>query len=407
MKWRWLISWLAAVACTLPAWGVQSGQPSEQGGDARVVRVWVRTGPQPLVGVLVSESEAEIVLDIEGVRQAIPRRDIVTMAEEVSVEEKYRAMRRNVPDDDADLRRQIARWLMREHRYDLAVDELEGILEIDPYSQETSDLLRVARAQLALQERAHQGKQSDAHEPPPDRGLPAVPLLTPEQINLLRVYEVNLASPPRMTVAPEAVLRFLDAYGSDPLLPQTEAGREAFLKEGAPVILREMFRLRAREFYGEVKVHDDPRPFALFRDHVNRTWLVNYCASSECHGGGEAGRLRLVGRQARTDAGVYTNFLILDRFRLEDGSPLIDYATPARSPLLQMGLPREEAATPHPEVPVGPGGRDAWRPIFRSADDRRYRQAVDWIMSHYQPRPEYPVEYPPPEAGTPNTTQPR
>lgn len=406
MNGRRLISWVVAFACALAASGAQSGQPSEQGRDARVVRVWVRTGPQPLVGVLVSESEEQIVLDIEGVRQTIPRRDIVTIAEEVSVEEKYRAMRRNVSDEDADLRRQIARWLMREHRYDLAVEELEGILKVDPYSQETADLLRIASAQLALQQRAHQGKRSDANEPPPDRG-PPVPLLTPEEINLLRVYEVNLASPPRMTVAPEAVLRFLDAYGSDPLLPQTEAGRQAFLKEGASVVLREMFRLRAREFYGEIKVHDDPRPFALFRDHVNRTWLVNYCASNECHGGNEAGRLRLVSRQSRTDAGVYTNFLILDRFRLEDGSPLIDYSTPSRSPLLQMGLPREEAATPHPEVPVGPSGRDVWRPIFRSVEDRRYRQALDWIMSHYQPRPEYPVEYPRPTAENPNNHQPR
>ena len=35
-----------------------------------------------------------------------------------------------------------------------------------------------------------------------------------------------------------------------------------------------------------------------------------------------------------TDQVAYTNFLILERFKLDNGMPLINYAEPARSPLL-------------------------------------------------------------------------
>jgi hypothetical protein len=72
-----------------------------------------------------------------------------------------------------------------------------------------------------------------------------------------------------------------------------------------------------------------------------------------------------------------------------DGRPLIDYQNPGRSPLLQFGLPREDAITPHPDV-VG------WTPVFRSRDSRAFQRAVRWIQSMYRPRPDYPIEYTPP-----------
>jgi hypothetical protein len=146
-----------------------------------------------------------------------------------------------------------------------------------------------------------------------------------------------------------------------------------------------------------------------FRDDVHRTWLINTCATTKCHGGEDAGRLWLYDRKTASDTAAYTNFLILDRFRLpgEDGKlsvPLINYNEPASSPLLQLGLPREEATFKHPEITGST--RAKWRPAFRSTDDERFKQAVAWIKEMYAKRTNYPIDYTPPSpkgagAGTP------
>ena len=60
-----------------------------------------------------------------------------------------------------------------------------------------------------------------------------------------------------------------------------------------------------------------------------------------------------------------------------------------------MALSRSASLTPHPDVGRGPGSR-GWRPVFRSTEDRRFQQAVDWIRSMYRPRPDYPIDYQPP-----------
>src|SRR5690606_8892035 len=100
----------------------------------------------------------------------------------------------------------------------------------------------------------------------------------------------------------------------------------------------------ARELYGSVQVNGDPEAFSRFRDDVQTRWLVNACATNRCHGGAEAGRLRLVNTRPGGDEAVYTNFLILNRFVMTDGRPLILENDPGASPLLEMGLPRGDAA---------------------------------------------------------------
>ncbi|MEM1424122.1 MAG: hypothetical protein AAGH64_08980, partial [Planctomycetota bacterium] len=108
--------------------------------------------------------------------------------------------------------------------------------------------------------------------------------------------------------------------------------------------------------------------------------------TTECHGGLNGGRLLLANRWRRTDRGMYTNFHILNTFETSDGLPMIDADEPRLSAMLQMGLPRETALWPHPEV-VG------WRPAFRSEEDRWFTRTVDWIEGLYQPRPSYTLDY--------------
>ncbi|MBC7771883.1 MAG: hypothetical protein H7210_05270, partial [Pyrinomonadaceae bacterium] len=144
------------------------------------------------------------------------------------------------------------------------------------------------------------------------------------------------------------------------------------------------------------QVVDQPRSMKAFRDDVHAGWLINACATTACHGGEEAGRLMLYPNRPRADSSVYTNFLIIDKFRMADGTPLIDYERPERSALLQLGLPREDSIFRHPEVLRGNAGRDAWKANFRDTQDRSYKHTVDWIKLMYHPRPEYPIDYQPP-----------
>jgi hypothetical protein len=120
---------------------------------------------------------------------------------------------------------------------------------------------------------------------------------------------------------------------------------------------------------------------------------MNGCATTRCHGGEEAGRLYLYNKSPASDRSAYTNFFIIEKFRTAQGMALIDYNEPRRSPLLQMGLPRDKATIKHPDV-GGAGRRRA--PAFTSEDDPRFRQAVAWIRTMYPNRPEYPIEYTPP-----------
>jgi len=152
-----------------------------------------------------------------------------------------------------------------------------------------------------------------------------VELLDERSINLIRVYELDLNDPPRIEIERETVERFLREYADHPLVPETREGREAFHRKSAVETLDAMFRVRARDFYGEVKVIDDPRSVELFRTRVQSTWLVNNCATSRCHGGPDTGGLWLLNRRKRSDASTYTNLLILERTSLGDGTPLIDY----------------------------------------------------------------------------------
>jgi hypothetical protein len=64
--------------------------------------------------------------------------------------------------------------------------------------------------------------------------------------------------------------------------------------------------------------------------------------------------------------------------------------------LLQFGLPKNQTVTPHPDVE---GISRRWQATFDSADDRRFRDAVNWIRAMYPNRTGYPIDYTPPVPG--------
>jgi hypothetical protein len=214
--------------------------------------------------------------------------------------------------------------------------------------------------------------------------------LTPEQINLIKVFELDLTAKPRLVIERSTYDELLRKYAEHPLIPVTREGKAEFYRKSPVEIMDIMFRIGARDLYGEVKVIGQPESMKTFRDQISARWLTNRCATTRCHGGSEAGRLRLLNRAPNSEATMYTNFLILDRFETRLPVPMIDYTIPEDSLLLQMALPRDDVLYPHPEV-------KGWRPVFLSDRTPQYRAAVRWMRMMYQPRPDYPIEYSPDE----------
>lgn len=393
-----LILGVAICGAVLPSQApalAQSAEQEEQPDEGRVATVVLHDG-QVINGTLVEETDDAVTLLINGIRTTIPTSKIRESYIQPPIEERYKAVRATIDDDDAEALVQLARWLMDKGRHDLALVELDGVLKNEPFNDQARSLRVIAEQNIKLQ--ANRNKKDDDKEPErpkrPAEEEPDFPLLTAEDVNLIRVWEIDEKNPPSLTIPRETMEDVIAKYAGHPRIPDTATDRAAILAMEPADQLRLLFALQAREFYPEVQVHEDPEAIRIFRDQVQKTWLRNACATTRCHGGTEAGRFRLVRSTANDPEVYYTNMYIIEHYRTDDGFPLLDFQNPADSLLLKMCLPRRETDVPHPLV-------RGWRPVFRSEDDRNYRRAVDWIDALWTPRPDYEIDYDPPSAMEP------
>ncbi len=376
---------------TFQALGVQDVQPETPDALPALAQdeVFIElTDGSRFEAILISQDDQTVVVTIGNIRQTYPASKVVRIVALPSVRERYVDLRKNIPDDDADQLFVLARWLRSRGELLLALLEIDHVLTLDSGHPEALRFRRLVEAEVAL--KIGQGKGEPRSKPKNRDGFPT---LTRDEINLIKVYEIDLARPPSLELEDGLIDRLLERYGDDPLMPKTPEGIEALKRQPPRRVLNLLFRLKARDLYSQVEVRGHPKAMLKFKGDVHAKWLLRSCATTKCHGGAEAGRLWLRTRAKGSDATVYTNFLILDRFRLADGSPLIDYLNPAQSPLLQMGLAVDRSEHPHPELPRTAG---IWRPPMTGPEDPKFKDAVDWLRSMYLPRPEYPIEYTPP-----------
>lgn len=359
-------------------------------GDS--VRITFADG-RVLEGELLAQDRTIVQMKVGGAVVKIELADGDNLEALDSPADRYKELRASIPDDDIDRLLALSAWLQRQGMYEQALTEVSHVLSLDATNAEALRQKRVLGPLIEIRSRTGDAAPTEEPEPAADLakrpGPGEFPLLTHDQINLIKLYEVDLKAPPRILVKRETIDKLLTRYSDNPLIPATREGREAFRKLPPAQILDTMFRVQARDLYAEVEVLDNPRSMEFFRDRVQATWLINVMATTRCHGGSQSGRLKLYNRRPAAEESVYTNFLIIDRFQTEDGQHLINYEQPERSLLLQYALNRADASSPHPVV-------DGWEPAFRSRESRRFKQAVEWINMLYRPRPTYPVTYTPP-----------
>lgn len=350
-------------------------------------------------GVLVEQTETTVTIRVAGIAAPFPRTQINRLRTLQTVPEKYKSLRSRVKDLDFVERLKIADWLRSEEAFELALAEINGVIALDQFNIEARDLkLQVLLEQDLASKRVPPGEAPKPREIKPVEQDAAFPLLNDEQMNLIRVFEVDLKTSPRLQISKETIDSFLDDYRGRDGIPTTREGRDAFHRKPPVEILAAMFRVAAREYYPKVTVQDNPPSVRAFRDDVHNSWFLNSCATTACHGGNDAGRFYVANKGVPPDRMVLTNFLIIDRFKLADGRPLINYDRPAESPLLQLALPKSMGAVQHPDVMVG-RNKVRWRSVFADQNDPRFLKAVQWIESMYKPRPDYPIDYQAPKAG--------
>lgn len=373
-------------------------EPPPQPEEEREAVVTLRDG-QRYTGILVSRDDKSIVLRIAGINTPIKAGQVDRVQILPPINERYRQMRAAIDDNDVEGLLRLVEWLRAKSQWESALTEVDHVLEVQPDNPDAARIKGLIEAQKDLASKAGAGKK-----PPPPKikkgeqpgGGTQFPLLSDHDINVIKVYEVDLSDPPRMVIDRDTIKLLIEQHPGDPLIPSTPEGQAALYRATPAKILDIMFKVQARNLYDRVKVIDQPRSMKLFREKVHRGWLENSCATSRCHGGAEAGRLVLATERPGSDPTVYTNFVILDRFKTRSGKPLIDYEYPNRSPLLQLAMAKDRSIFKHPEVPGEQGRADIFRPVFKSEEDSRFQDAVDWIKAMYRPRPEYPIEYTPP-----------
>jgi hypothetical protein len=373
-------------------------------------------------GIIIEDHFDYVLLEIEGIRARLKRAVVHKVMLSPTVEQLYQQYRAALQPGQHDAHLRLCEWLVAEKRYDLAQTELLLLLQ-QAQMPEAQRLLNLVEAQLALAQPAaepdgeHQQDEDghgrngegggDAGDGEDDRAGPVravdltpTQLVSREDVNLMRVYEIDFEHPTHVTISPDTVRTLIEKYGTNDLVPASQTGRNAMFRTAAddPLqIVRLMFQLRARELYPLIQVNSEPYALNLFRRRVHDTWLINTCATNNCHGSPFAGRFFLHRKNYRDEQVRYTNLLILESLNIDPQWPLVNYEKPEDSLIIQYALPREMARKPHPLV-------KEWKSAIGPTNMRMKQDAIEWIASMMQPRPMvndrlYGVEYEPPKIG--------
>lgn len=346
-------------------------------------------------GTLVRQSAKVVVLNIAGIDTQIEQTNVADIVIKKSPEDLYAEKRAELKDNDLDGRYALASEMVDLKALQIARTELSSLDRDFPGSEKVRSLLTSVEAQIKI------SNESSTERPRPDtnsvsnprdrvpaeRPAPVHPdrYLDASQINVIKVYEVDLADRPRITIPRQVLDEVFEDFREDDRVPRTSADKRAFLKRPGYEQLKLLFDIRARDYYDKVQVREEPAPLSEFRRVVNANYVARYFQPT--FGAGQLPGLTLFSARPESENEAYSNFYLLNTFSYE-GKPLIDRTNPEDSLLLQWALPRERAKYAAPEV-------EGWQPLFRTTDDPQFKRYADWIGSLYKFTPDYGIDYSP------------
>ena len=385
---------------------------------AREAIVVLKDGRQ-LRGEVLKEDDSGITLQIAGLPFPVKAEDIREKQYVLSVEEQYGQKKAQLEDKDLEGRYKLVTWLYEtwqaqdtDTALKLADKELGELVELFPDDGRVTRFHALVKSRLKVLESKDlqdaEDEPEDVQTEGPEQGLPdgkAVPdsgigidigidqKLSEEQVDLIRVYEVDLdATPkPRVTVPRDVRMKLLSEYADRDEVPKGTRDQARFLSEPGWKVLELIFAVGAKQYYPQVSVADDSEAMRTFRVTVHQRYVLSYCGTVDCHGGPQAGDFFVFRARPNDVQTVYTNFYILHRYQNRDGL-MLDRSNPERSLLLQYGLPVAQASTPHP----GPDLARGWRHRLPTPAHNRAQLLTAWIQSLWTPAPNYGINYTPP-----------
>lgn len=185
----------------------------------------------------------------------------------------------------------------------------------------------------------------------------------------------------------KVIQRFLDAMeGTAGFTTRNERG--AFMKLKPTAKLQLIRKHTGDRYFDDIVIKTDPKRLADFERRVLPVALRG-CATSHCHGDPKASRFTLYTDRVMSKNMAYTNYLIMHDYRV-GGKRVINRDDPERSLLLTYGL-RELLAGTDPTY-KHPG---EVKPVFRGANDPKYRAIREWLESLSTLEPDYGISLEP------------
>lgn len=271
------ISWIVAEPETTDPGA--SGEPDKNEGIRECV-ITLQSG-RTITGELIREDSREVVIGINGIETTFLRKNVSNVVILPPVPERYKQLRASVDDGDIDARLALVEWLRARRAYSLAITELESILLLEPKNPRARLLHTWLKEYDKLAEQREDDGDEESQNPDQDneelQGTPekpeepqyqirrnARPLLTPEQINLMKVYEIDLRDPPKMRISDDTMLKLMREF-PDRFSPN-ENERARVLDLPNVEKLKLIFSLRARDLYNEIEVLENPQSLDRFKD---------------------------------------------------------------------------------------------------------------------------------------------
>ncbi len=382
---RW---WLGAFVIALLASGLLARQGVLTTKDGKFLSGDIQDGPDG----------NSVNITLHGATLTIPRDNVAAINYPADAENDYHQRLSALGPDDITGRIDLSKFELSAGQYDLAADAAKDAERLDPHNPDAVILLDTIQSERELNSKIARESSPSSSTTPAVESAPAKPpadYLTMDDVYAIRRDELRSDDVVRVQFFNDVRKRYLGSQGNKADFYAESDAQQAMdiLQTGDPNLAK------------DIHLATDPRVLLEFRNRIQPRILAG-CAAAGCHGGGGSGGFCLF-FDAKETPPAYTNFYILQETgrTLEGGDtfgngpvyrPMIDRGRPLSSLILQFGLPRSMAATPHPDV-------NGFKPIFRGPTDATFLEVSRWISSLTPIVPDYGIKFAIPTGNAPTT----
>jgi len=375
MRWQWWLSTIVigVIASAMIAKVLLARQGILTTNDGRMLSGDIQNAPD---GDSVS-------ITLHGATLTVPRSTVASINYPADAQADFRQRMGALDANDITGRIELARYELTAKQYDLATQAATDAQRLDPHNPDIAILLDTISSQQALDAKAVQSLPTTAPSSAASSG--SSQYLTIDDVDTIRRCELRPADNVRVQFFNNVRRRFVATQGNAAAFYAEPVAQQALdiLQSGDPKLMK------------DVRIASDPTPLLEFRTQVQPRILAG-CAAAGCHNSSGAGDFALF-TDAREVLPAYTNLYILEKTgrKVEGGDtfgggavfrPMIDRLRPESSLLLQFGLPRSVASTPHPEV-------SGYNPMFSGVSDPKYLMILQWITSLTPIAPDYGIKF--------------